>query len=86
MPALELISGGLDVAELAGERLLPRTAAGLWEVALRRASPAALPFTLSSLRIADGKDPGANIVWGPAAHLESATRPWMRPRWSRCAS
>lgn len=78
MPALQLVSGGLEEAALAGEQLLPQGAAALWRTALRRASPAALPFTLSSLRVADGKDAGANIVWGPAAHVSGAPRPWVR--------
>lgn len=77
-PVLALAAQGLASAEEAGERLLPRGAAALWHVALRRAPAAALPFTLSSLRIPDGKDPGANIVWGPAGHLAGAPRPWMR--------
>lgn len=75
-PALELATQGNVVAESAGEQLLPRASARLWQVALRRAPAAALPFTLSGLRVADGRDPGANVTWGPAAHLAASPRPW----------
>jgi hypothetical protein len=68
----------LSAAVEAGQQLLPQRAVGLWQTALRRAPAAALPFTLADMRISDGKDPGANIVWGPAAHFVGAPRPWMR--------
>lgn len=77
-PVLALVPQGLEAAAEAGPRLLPQRAAALWQVALRRAPAAALPFTLSGLRIADDRDPGANIAWGPAAHFSGAPRPWMR--------
>lgn len=77
-PVLETITQGLAAAEAAGERLLPHAAGALWRIALRRAPAAALPFTLSNLRVADGKDPGANIAWGPAMHLAGAPRAWTR--------
>jgi hypothetical protein len=77
-PVLETMTQGLAAAENAGEQLLPRAAAALWRIALRRAPAAALPFTLTNLRVADGKDPGANIAWGPATHLTGAPRAWTR--------
>ena len=77
-PVLVLLSEGVSAAALAGERLLPEGAAALWQIALRRAPAEALSFSLSAMRIADGKDPGVNIVWGPAGHLAGAPRPWMR--------
>jgi len=77
-PLFERVADGLAGAAEAGEQLLPGGALLLWRTALRRAAPDALPFTLSSMRVPDGRDPGANIVWGPAAHVASAPRRHMR--------
>jgi RecB family exonuclease len=78
LPVLELIARGPDAATEAGELLLPAGARAFWQEALRRAPPAALPYALRDLRAADGKDPGASVVWCPAAHLAGAPRPWVR--------
>jgi len=77
-PLLNLVERGLEAAAPAGEQYLPSGALTLWKTALRRAPAEALSFTLSSLRVPDGRDPGANIVWGPAAHIAGAPRPYMR--------
>lgn len=77
-PLLDIADQGLGGAERAGEQLLPAGALALWRTALRRAPANALAFTLSSLRVPDGRDPGANIAWGSAAHLAGAPRAHMR--------
>lgn len=78
LPVLQLVLQGLSVAEDAGAQLLPRGASRLWSRALQGAPAAALPFSLAGLRVPDGKDPGANVVWAPASHLVGAPRPWVR--------
>jgi hypothetical protein len=78
MPALELLTRGLPAAEEAGARLLPRPAAKVWAAALQAGPPEALSFALEALRVPDDRDPGRAVVWGPAAHLMGAPRPWVR--------
>ncbi|MBN8995390.1 MAG: PD-(D/E)XK nuclease family protein [Rhizobiales bacterium] len=78
LPVLELIVRGPEAAAEAGERLLPAGAIAFWQEALRRAPAGALEYALRDLRVADGKDPGACVVWCPAAHLAGAPRPWVR--------
>jgi hypothetical protein len=78
LPALELLSGGWTVAEEVGRTLLPTSAARVWKAALRAGPPEALPFSLATLRRADGTDPGNRIAWCPAAHLAGAPRRLVR--------
>ncbi len=77
LPVLDLVAAGRSAAEAAGAALLTPRAADLWAAALRAAPPEALPFSLEALRIPDGRDPGASVVWAPAAHLMGAPRPWV---------
>jgi hypothetical protein len=78
VPALELLAQGWPAAQAAGARLLPTSARRVWEAALRAAPAETLPHRLADLRVADGQDPGANIVWCPASHLAGAPRPFVR--------
>jgi hypothetical protein len=78
MPILELLARGPVAAEQGGSILLGTAARAIWTEALRRASAAALEFSLQELRLPDGRDPGASVVWCPASHLACAPRPWVR--------
>lgn len=50
----------------------------LWRKALVDGPAAALPVTLAQLRVADGLEPAANVIWTSAISLASATRPYVR--------
>ena len=78
MPVLELVAQGHAAAEAAGAALLSGAAVKTWSAALRAAPPEALAYSLEALRVPDGRDPGACVVWAPAAHLMGAPRPWVR--------
>lgn len=78
IPVLELLAQGPDAAEQAGVMLLGTAARLLWAEALRRAPARALEFSLQDLRLPDGRDPGASVVWCPASHLAAAPRSWVR--------
>jgi len=78
LPTLKLLAGGTAVAREAGERLLRSRARALWQRALRDGPPEALEVTLEDLRVPDEGEPGAAIVWTPAAALAAAPRPWVR--------
>ncbi|MDB5584767.1 MAG: hypothetical protein JWR80_9943, partial [Bradyrhizobium sp.] len=78
IPALELLSQGWPAAEEAGALLLPGSSLTVWRAALRSAPPEALAFSLSCLRVADGRDPANSITWCPASHLAGAPRPFVR--------
>jgi RecB family exonuclease len=78
MPILELLAQGPEAAAQAGAMLMGTAARALWTEALRRAPAEALEFSLQDLRLPDGRDPGASVVWCPASHLAGAPRPWVR--------
>ncbi len=78
MEVLELAAGGCAVAGQAGRVLLGAGAGRLWAEALRRAPAQAITFTLEALRVADGRDPGDSVTWGPAAHVAASPRPFAR--------
>jgi hypothetical protein len=72
LPVLELLAGGIAVADSAGRRLLRGPALILWQDALRMAPPQAIELSLRALRVDDGQEPGSTILWGPARHLAAA--------------
>ena len=78
LEVLELAARGVEAAGQAGLALLGASASQLWAEALRRAPPRALPFTLGELRVADGRDPGDSVTWGPADHVAASPRPFAR--------
>jgi hypothetical protein len=77
VPMLSLLANGADGAE-AASMFLRGSALGLWRNALRAAPAAAIGISLQSLRVQDGNDPGNCVVWGPAAHLFTSPRRFMR--------
>ena len=79
-PLLEEIIGtlarGLKNSAAVGERLLAGRALRIWRKALLEGPPAALDITLAGLRVDDGLEPGASMVWGPASAIAAAPRPF----------
>jgi len=75
---LHMVEKGPEVAREVGEDLLPRLAHKLWERALEEGPPAALPVTLTHLRIDDKLDPASHPIWTSAISLAAAPRPFAR--------
>jgi hypothetical protein len=78
LPILEALAGGIASAEGVGRRLLKGAALSLWRDALRMAPPQAIELSLQALRVADGREPGNSIAWGPARHVAAAPRAYVR--------
>jgi len=76
MPVVTLFARGPAAAVEAGEMVLSGLARTLWRRALERESPAAIERSLTALRVPDPADPACSIVWGPAAELAAAPRPF----------
>lgn len=76
---IEALRLGLREAAKIGEGLLEGSARDIWRKALTEGPPAALDVTLSGLRVPDGIEPGAAIVWGPASAIAAVPRPlcWL---------
>jgi PD-(D/E)XK nuclease superfamily len=89
LQVLRLLDRGLDVATDIDEALLSRGQLGLWRRALREGPAAALPVTLTGLRVSDGLDPAISVIWCSAIDLASSPRPhvWLiglnAGRWPR---
>lgn len=89
MEVIRLLDRGIEAAELAGETLLSGVHRSLWRRALRDGPAQALPVTLMGLRIEDGVEPAANVIWTSAVALASSPRPhvWLlglnAGRWPR---
>jgi len=75
---LRILEKGPEAAQEAGGKLLPRLAHKLWERALEEGPPAALPVTLSQLRIDDNVEPASHPIWTSAISLAAAPRPFVR--------
>lgn len=78
LPRIDALAQGLSAAAELGEHFLDKQALALWRQAMRAAPAEALELSLQTLRVADGRSPGANVVWAPAAHLAGAPRPHVR--------
>ena len=75
---VEAIAAGPPAAERIGEGWLGGRALALWRRALDEGPPAAIDVSLAGLRLGDGIDPSAAIVWAPAAYLAASPRPYVR--------
>ena len=73
---IETLCKGLMESVEIGERFLGGKALAVWRKALTEGPPAALDITLSRLRVDDGVEPGAAIVWGPASAIAAVPRPF----------
>lgn len=69
---------GLAAARRVGARWLDGRAAELWRRAMADGPPGVLEQTLARLRVDDGVDPAAAVLWGPAAALTAWPRPHAR--------
>ena len=78
LSVLRLLERGPEVAVKAGEDLLPKRPLGLWRRALLDGPPQALPATLTQLRVGDGLEPAAHVIWTSAISLASSPRPFVR--------
>lgn len=78
LPLLELLANGSSVAKEAGEAMLSGQAFVLWQQALLDGPPEALATTLVDLRVDDGCEPAASILWGPSISLPPAPRRFVR--------
>ncbi len=80
-PVLREIVGtlgkGLAEAAEVGETFLEGKALLVWRKALTEGPPAALDVTLTGLRMDDGMEPEAAIVWAPASALAAVPRPFV---------
>lgn len=86
------ISKGLNAAGDVGEQLFDARTLAIWRKALTEGPPAALDVTLAGLRVDDGVEPEAAIVWAPASAIAAIPRPltWLvgltSRSWPRAAS
>jgi len=75
---LRLIAKGPDAAEEVGENLLTGVPLALWRRALDDGPAAALPVTLTRVRLDDGIEPASNVIWTSAIALASSPRAHVR--------
>lgn len=75
---LRVLEKGPDAAPEAGEKLLPKLSHKLWQRALEEGPPAALPVTLTNLRVDDKLEPASHPIWASAISLAAAPRPFVR--------
>jgi len=75
---LRILEKGPDAAPQAGEMVLSSVAHKLWERALEEGPPAALPVTLTHLRMDDNVEPASHPIWTSAISLAAVPRPFVR--------
>ncbi|ACK86170.1 PD-(D/E)XK nuclease family protein [Methylorubrum extorquens] len=73
-----LLARGPTVAAEAGERFLHGLSLRIWRRALIEGAPAVIDLTLDRLRIDEGADACACVVWAPASALAAAPRRFVR--------
>ena len=73
---IDMIGLGLGNAADIGERLLQGRSLAIWRKALTDAPAEALDVTLSGLRIDDGLEPAASVIWAPASAIAAVPRPY----------
>jgi hypothetical protein len=78
LPVLDDLDRGIAAADAVGRHLLKGPSLTLWRDALRMAPPQAIELSLQALRVADGREPGNAIAWGPARHVAAAPRAHVR--------
>jgi hypothetical protein len=75
---LRVLAKGPEAAQEAGEKLLPKLSRKLWKRALDEGPPAALPVTLTLLRVPDSLEPASHPIWTSAISLAAVPRPFVR--------
>lgn len=73
---VETLAKGLNAAAEIGELLLRAQALAIWRKALAEGPAAALDVTLGGLRVDDGLEPEAAILWAPASAVAAISRPF----------
>jgi hypothetical protein len=73
---VETVAKGLNEAGEIGELLLRTRALAIWRKALAEGPAAALDVTLGSLRVDDGVESEAAILWAPASAVAAVPRPF----------
>lgn len=76
---IETLALGLAAADKIGSLLLTGRAAAIWQKTLSQGPAEALDVSLSGLRVDDGLEPAASILWTPAQALAAVPRPltWL---------
>jgi hypothetical protein len=76
---IQAVGKGLSAAAEIGEGLLESRSLAIWRKALTEGPPAALDVTLAGLRVDDGVEPEAAILWAPASAIAAVPRPltWL---------
>ncbi len=86
---VDLLSRGIEAADIAGKTLLSGRARDIWRRVLAEGPAASLDLTLETLRQDDGIDPCVSACWMPANALAASPRPFVRllglnsARWPR---
>jgi hypothetical protein len=75
---IQILSKGVSSALATGEALLRNPTLAIWKKALQEGPAAALDLTLNRLRMDDGNEPSASIVWGPASTIAAQPRTYTR--------
>lgn len=76
LETINIISKGLNAAGEIGEQLFDGRTLAIWRKALTEGPPAALDVTFAGLRVDDGIEPEAAIVWAPASAIAAVPRPF----------
>ena len=86
---IDLLGGGIEAAEEAGEKLLHGRALAIWRRALAAGAAASLDLALETLRQDDGLEACVSVCWMPASALAASPRRFVRllglnsARWPR---
>ena len=86
---IDLLAGGIEAAEEAGEKLLQGRTLAIWRRALAAGAAASLDLNLEALRQDDGLEACVSVCWMPASALASSPRRFVRQlglnsaRWPR---
>ena len=86
---IDLLAGGIEAADEAGEKLLRGRALAIWRRALAAGAAASLDLNLEVLRQDDGLEACVSVCWMPASALAASPRRFVRllglnsARWPR---
>ena len=78
LEVVRILDKGPEAAQEAGQRLLPKLPLKLWQRALEEGPAAALPVTITHLRVDDNLEPASHPIWTSAISLAAAPRPFVR--------
>ncbi len=78
LPWLATLERGPGAALDAAAATLAGRTRRIWDAATRSAPAHAIELTLQNIRLPAETDAGDSVVWGPAVHLASSPRRWVR--------